>query len=142
MGITRTINPDLEATSTWNLARSLFMSSWQHNDGKTATDEVFFDNLEPIAITHLMDTAGAAEDMLRQFQNEEYNLLVYNTAATLYEAYTHHPYSADPALPWESAPQDVQMFWTLMAKDFMEKWKEVRNKPAYQGWYDVEVSRL
>lgn len=141
MDITRTINPDLEATSTWNLARSLFTSSWQHNDGKTATDEVFFDNLEPIAITHLMDTAGAAEDMLRQFQHEEYNLLVYNTAATLYEAYTCHPYSADPGLPWENAPQDVQMFWVLMAKDFMETWKNVKNKPPFKGWYDVELKQ-
>ena len=88
MDITQTIKPDLEATSTWELARSLFNSSWQHNDGKQETDELFFDGLNEIALTHLIDTAGAAEEMLREFQNEPQDLLTYNTAATLYEAYT------------------------------------------------------
>lgn len=142
MDITQTIRPDLENTSTWDLARALFSSSWQHNDGKTVTDEVLFDSLEEIAVTHLIDTAAAAEELLKEYANEPYDLLVYNTAATLYEAYTHHPYSADPGLPWESAPQDLQMFWTLMAKDFMQKWKEVKHKTPYKGWFDVEKANV
>lgn len=142
MDITQAIKPDLEVTSTWALARALFSSSWQHNDGKTVTDEVFFDSLEEIAVTHLIDTAAAAEELLKEYANEPYDLLVYNTAATLYEAYTHHPYSADPGLPWESAPQDLQMFWTLMAKDFFDTWKAVKHKQPYKGWYDVEKANV
>lgn len=141
MDITRAISADPENTSTWELARALFTSSWQHNDGKTEEDVLFFDNLDPPAIQHLLDTASAAESMLKEYQHEPRELLIYNTAATLYEAYTQHMFSADPGLSWETAPQDVQLFWVQMAKDFIETWKQVKHKQPYEGWYDVEMKR-
>lgn len=130
---------DLEHTSTMALAREMHRASWRHNPGRMTVDIPLFDNLPELGKFHLLETAYAAETLLDQYDHEEEKLLTWNLAEVMYTAYTHHPASDLPPLPWVSAPTDVGVLWYRMASDVLKEWYLKKGLPRHKGWLDFSM---
>jgi hypothetical protein len=128
-------------TSTDNLAREIHRSSWRHNEGRRVEDIPLFDALPEEAKIHLRDTACAGEVMMWKFRDENELLLQYNMALVLFDAYHMHPYGPElPPLDFQEAPTDMKRLWMAYAKDFIDHWWLVKDKPQLQPNIKIEVS--
>lgn len=137
------IDHNVEGTSTMALARELHRSSWVHNQGRLVTDIPLFDALDDVARFHLLETAYAVEQLLEVYDTEEEELLKWNTAETLFRAYSGHPAGGEsiPNLPWRTAPNDLKILYYRYAEDVLREWYLRKTLPRHKGWLEVTVQR-
>lgn len=132
----------IDETSTIRLAREFFRSSWKHNPGKRVDDVPLFDALSPESQFHLLECAAAAEHLLDEYGNENEELVRYNTAAVLFDAYHKHPASSLPEFPWDTSPTDVRKLWMAYAYDVMQAYYQYKHLPRHKPWIKLEVKKL
>lgn len=128
-------------TSTEDLAREIHRSSWKHNDGRTVHDIPLFDALGEPAKIQLLDVAAAGEVMMWRFRDEDEKVLEWNLAHVMWDAYHQHPFAPElPHLPFQGAPADVVRLWMRYAKDFIDMWWLVKDKPRLKPNINIEIS--
>lgn len=141
LNIERNDESGLEGTSTLELARELHRSAIKNNVGRTIYDAISFDTLGDMGRFHLLDIAAVGERFLMEFPDESGQLLIWNLARTIFEAYYSHPVDSTPNLGWEKAPNDLKLLWYRYAEDFLRIWYSVKGLPRYPGWLQVKVDR-
>lgn len=132
----------IDGTSTLKIAQEIFRSSWKNNPGRTVYDSPIFDGLDEVARFHLIETAAAAERLLDEYGNENEELVRYNTAVVLYDAYHKHPASSLPELPWDTAPTDVKTLWMAYATDVLSAYYQFKQLPRHKPWFEIKVKKL
>lgn len=132
----------IDETSTIRVAKEFFRASWKHNPGRRVDDIPLFDSLPPESQFHLLECASAAERLLDEYGNENEELVRYNTAVVLYDAYHKHPASSLPELPWDTAPTDVKTLWMAYATDVLSAYYQFKQLPRHKPWIEIKVKKL
>lgn len=130
---------DVSGTRTQAMAKALFLASWQYNDGRRTDDIPIYSALSDASKQQLLDSAAAAEVLLTEFPDESGQLLIWNVARTLYEAYHIHPYSSEPGLPWDTAPNVVKLLWYKYGDAVVTEHYVSKHLPSAKAFTQIKV---
>ena len=130
---------DVSETRTQKLAEALFRASWRFNDGRRTWDIPIYSALSEESKQQLLDTAAACEVLLTEFPDESGQLLIWNCARTLFEAYHAHPYSSEPELPWDSSPKTVKFLWFQYGDAVVTEYYASKHLPSAKAFTQIKV---